>query len=63
MNRRRIKKEIKKLKCEIFKRQALSSLRLMHYWSKSDHSNAKANMRICTGNFWTNGWFHNNGVW
>lgn len=63
MKIRKVKKSIKKLECAMFKRQALSSLRLLVYWARSDHYNSKSNIRICTKNFWRNGKFINDGVW
>lgn len=54
MNIRKIKKEIKKLKCEIFKRQALKSLKLIRIWCNINHQNSKSNMMILTKNFWIN---------
>ena len=63
MTIRKIKKEIKKLRCPKFKRQAMFSLKILQHWSRSNHANAKSNMRICTHNFWKNGSFINGGKW
>jgi hypothetical protein len=63
MKIRKVKKSIKKLECVVFKRQALRSLKLLGYWARSSHYNAKSNIRICTKNFWNDGKFLNDGVW
>lgn len=63
MNIRKMKKEIKKLNCKIFKREALKNLHLINTWSRIDHINSKSNMLIITGNFWRKGKFINNGKW
>lgn len=63
MNIRKMKKEIKKLNCKIFKREALKSLKLIKRWSRIEHRNSKSNMMILTKNFWRNGKFINGGEW
>jgi hypothetical protein len=62
MKIRKIKKSIKKLECEVFKRQALSSLKLLQIWAKSKNYNA-TNIKICQNNFFKKGKFVNNGIW
>ena len=57
MNRRRIKKQVKKLDDYRLRVNALRSLKLIRYWSNRDHENSKGNMKILTGNFWRNGKF------
>lgn len=63
MKIRKMKKKIKKLNCNIFKTQALASLRLLQNWSTIKHCNSKTNIKICQGNFLRNGNFINNGIW
>lgn len=62
MNRRKVKKQLKKfLKDETDIKHAnrirlmISSLKLMKYWEKSKHPNGKSNMKILTENFYRNG--------
>lgn len=57
MNRRKIKKAIKKVDDARFVKIALSSLRLMRTWEKLKHRNSKSNMKILTNNFYRNGKF------
>ena len=57
MNIRKMKKAIKKLDDERFKKIALTSLKKIKQWSKIDHPNSKNNMKILQGNFWRNGRF------
>jgi len=57
MNRRKIKKAIKKVDDERFVKIALNSLKLMRTWEKLKHRNSKLNMRILTRNFYRNGKF------
>jgi hypothetical protein len=57
MNRRKIKKAIKKVDDFKFRKKALSSLKLIHTWEKLKHPNSKSNMRILTNNFYRNGEF------
>jgi len=57
MNRRKIKKAIKKVDDARFQKIALSSLRLLRVWEKLKHRNSKSNMRILTKNFYRNGEF------
>ena len=52
MNRRKIKKEIKKVDDERFARLALKDLKLIKVWEKLKHLNSKSNMRIITRNFY-----------
>ena len=55
MNRRKIKKAIKKVDDVKFQKRAFSSLRLVRVWEKSNHPNSKSNMKILTNNFYRNG--------
>lgn len=57
MNRRKIKKAIKKVNDFKFRKIALSSLKLIRTWEKLKHKNSKSNMRILTNNFYRNGEF------
>jgi hypothetical protein len=57
MNRRKIKKAIKKVDDFRFRKIALSSLKLIRVWEKLKHRNSKSNMRILTNNFYRNGEF------
>ncbi len=57
MNRRKIKKAIKKDDDLMWVKMALSSLKLMRTWEKLKHRNSKSNMRILTNNFYRNGKF------
>jgi hypothetical protein len=57
MNRRKIKKEIKKVDDFRFRKIALSSLKMIRVWEKLKHRNSKSNMRILTNNFYRNGEF------
>lgn len=57
MNRRKIKKAIKKDDDLMWFKRALSSLKLMRTWEKLKHRNSKSNMRILTNNFYRNGKF------
>ena len=57
MNRRKIKKAIKKVDDFRFRKIALSSLKLIRVWGKLKHRNSKSNMRILTNNFYRNGEF------
>lgn len=57
MNRRKIKKAIKKDDDLMWVKRALSSLKLMRTWEKLKHRNSKSNMRILTNNFYRNGKF------
>ena len=52
-----MKKAIKKLDDERFKKIALTSLKKIKQWSNIDHQNSKSNMKILQGNFWRNGKF------
>jgi hypothetical protein len=61
MKIKKMKKEIKKLKCKVFKKKSLQSLNLIKIWSKINHDNSKKNMKILTQNFFRNGKFINNG--
>jgi len=63
MNIRKIKKEVKKLDDEIFKKEALKWLRKIKVWSNHDSINSKSNMRVLTKNFMRNKKFINNGIW
>jgi len=58
MNRRKIKKAIKKVDDARFIKIALTSLKLMRKWEKLKHRNSKSNMRILTKNFYRNGVFY-----
>ena len=62
MNRRKVKKQLKKFlkeetdeRCKNRIRGSIRSLKLMKYWEKSKHPNGKSNMRILTGNFYRKG--------
>lgn len=55
MNRRKIKKAIKKTNDKRFIKVSLRSLYLIRSWEKSNQPNSKLNMRILTGNFYRNG--------
>lgn len=55
MNRRKIKKEIKKVNDVLFVRRTLRWLKQIRTWEKLKHPNSKSNMRIITGNFYRNG--------
>jgi hypothetical protein len=57
MNRRKIKKAIKKDDDLMWVKRALSSLKLLRTWEKIKHKNSKSNMRILTNNFYRNGKF------
>ena len=57
MNIRKMKKAIKKLDDERFKKIALTSLKKIKQWCNIDHQNSKSNMKILQGNFWRNGRF------
>jgi len=63
MKLRKVKKGINKLKCEVFKRNALRDLRMINIWACHENGNSRSNMRILTKNFMRNGKFINNGVW
>ncbi len=63
MKIRIIKKSIKKLDCEVFKREANNSLKMIKKWSCIKHNNTKNNMKILTKNFYIKGKFINNGIW
>jgi hypothetical protein len=52
-----MKKTIKKIDDERFKRIALMSLKKMKQWSNIDHPNSKRNIKILKGNFYRNGKF------
>jgi hypothetical protein len=55
MNRRKIKRQIKKINDARFIRMALSSLTLIRRWGRYNNKNSKLNMRILTENFYRNG--------
>ena len=57
MNRRKIKKAIKKVDDTRFVRLALKDLKLIRTWEKLKHKNSKSNMMILTKNFYRNGKF------
>ena len=57
MNRRKIKKAIKKVDDTRFVRLALKDLKLIRTWDKLKHKNSKSNMMILTKNFYRNGKF------
>lgn len=57
MNRRKIKKQIKRSDDARFKKIALNSLKMIRVWEKLCHENSKSNMRILTNNFYRNGEF------
>jgi len=57
MNRRKIKKAIKKDDDFLWVKRALRSLGLLRTWEKLKHNNSKSNMRILTNNFYRNGKF------
>ncbi len=63
MKIRKIKKEVKKLDDEIFKKEALEWLKKIKVWSNYNHVNSKSNMKILTKNFMRNKKFINNGIW
>jgi len=55
MNRRKIKKQIKRVTDKRFVRNALNDLKLIRTWEKIKHHNSKSNMRIITRNFYYRG--------
>lgn len=55
MNRRKIKKQIKKVDDVWFKNQAMHSLKMIRYWEKYDSPYSKQNMRVLTHNFYHRG--------
>jgi hypothetical protein len=57
MNRRKIKKQIKRVDDFKFKKNALISLKLIKFWGNFNHRNSKSNMKILTHNFYRNGKF------
>lgn len=57
MNRRKIKKSIKKVNDIFFVKEALNDIKLIRTWEKLKHDNSKSNMRILTNNFYRNGKF------
>lgn len=61
MNRRKIKKELKRL-LELtddkrYIKHALKDLKLIRVWEKTKHENSKSNMKILTNNFYKYGKF------
>ena len=57
MNRRKIKKQIKKVDDAWFVKMALKSIKMIRVWEKIDHRNSRSNMMILTQNFYRNGKF------